>query len=121
MHQSFDHISDEDRKLIDEYLAEFKAEWDKLFTDGKGHIIFDQDAIKVAHYRQYHAEEQAANLMTQKLREGKVVLVGDVFVDKTNHRDPFPNPNVEMDLFTDTDTLETVEPFDFDKYNGIKR
>lgn len=62
--------------------------------------------------------DEAANLMVQKLRAGQVVLAGDVFVDvpsyKVSHRDPFPNPNGEMNLFGG-------DSVDFDKYNGIKR
>lgn len=51
------------------------------------------------------SDERAANMMAQKLRQGKVKLVGDVFIDTPSN-----------------ETREIVEPpFDFDKYNGVKR
>lgn len=96
MHQSFEFMEDQhisSRRIIDDVMDDLPA------------------------------MQKAADLMARKLHEGKVILLGDVLVDvpsyKVSHRDPFPNPNGEMDLFSDS--REIVEPFDFDKYNGIKR
>lgn len=109
MHQSFEFLEDQhisSRRIIDDVMDDLPA------------------------------MQKAADRMARKLHEGKVIFAGDVFVDvpsyKVSHHHPYP---FDMDDFKSMHTLkypvdycintvdsrEIVEPFDFDKYNGIKR
>lgn len=75
-------------------------------------------------YKLTDASEDAADRLIRAMRDGKVLLEGDVFVDvpsyKVSHRQPYP---FDMDAFKESHAAmvagETdVEPFDFDTYNS---